>query len=184
MGAPELITTERLRGERLGPRHVDVLLPIFADPRVGATMGGVWTAEQVAGHAAAVDAHWREHGFGYWMWFERSGGAPVARGGLARTVFDGVPELEVGWTTVPDRWGEGFATELGRAAIDVAFGELGSPGLVAYTLPHNVASRRVMEKLGFTYEKTAPYKTFGAHVLYRLGTVSSSSWEYGWVDRS
>jgi ribosomal-protein-alanine N-acetyltransferase len=177
MRAPELIVTERLRGERLGPRHVDVLLPIFADPRVGATMGGVWTAEQVAEHAAGIDSHWERHGFGYWMWFETETGEPVARGGLARTEFAGRPELEVGWTTAPERWREGFATELGRAAIDVAFGPLASPDLVAFTLPHNDASRRVMEKLGFAYEQTAPYKTFGDLVLYRLLTSTPASWE-------
>jgi RimJ/RimL family protein N-acetyltransferase len=168
MAGLEAITTERLRGERLGPEHNDVLEPIFADPRVGATMGGVWSRDTLEQTTAAVDAHWEEHGFGYLMWFERATGAPIARGGLSRTVFDGEPELEVGWTTTPERWGEGFASELGRAMVEVAFGPLGAPDLVAYTLPHNGASRRVMEKLGFAYEKTAPYKTFGDHVLYRL----------------
>jgi len=52
--------------------------------------------------------------------------------------------------------------------VEIAFGPLGSHDLVAYTLPHNGASRRVMVKLGFQYEKTAQYKTFGDHVLYRL----------------
>jgi RimJ/RimL family protein N-acetyltransferase len=105
------------------------------------------------------------------MWFERATGEPIARGGLSRTVFDGEPELEVGWTTTPERWGEGFATELGRAMVEVAFGPLQAPDLVAFTLPHNGASRRVMEKLGFAYEKTSPYKTFGDHVLYRLANT-------------
>ena len=57
---------------------------------------------------------------------------------------------------MPARWGEGFATELGSAMVDVAFGPLESPDLVAYTLPHNGASRRVMQKLGFESEQTAP----------------------------
>jgi RimJ/RimL family protein N-acetyltransferase len=52
-------------------------------------------------------------------------------------------------------------------SLDVAFGPLGLPDVVAFTLPDNVASRRVMEKLGFAYEKTAPYKVYGDHVLYR-----------------
>ena len=67
------------------------------------------------------------------------------------------------------RWGEGFATEVGQAALDVAFGPLNLDDVVAFTLPHNGASRRVMEKLGFEYEKTAPYKVYGDHVLYRAG---------------
>jgi hypothetical protein len=118
MAGLEAIATERLRGERLGPRHVDVLLPIFADPRVGETMGGVSDRERVEREAAGIDSHWEEHGFGYWLWFETATGEPVARGGLSRTEFDGRPELEVGWTTAPERWGEGFATELGPACVD------------------------------------------------------------------
>jgi RimJ/RimL family protein N-acetyltransferase len=168
MAGLEVITTERLRGERLESRHNDLLEPIFGDPRVGATMGGVWSRETLEMTTDAVEAHWAEHGFGDMIWFERATGDPIARGGLSRTVFDGRPELEVGWTTAPERWGEGFASELGRAMVEVAFGPLSAPDVVAYTLPHNGASRRVMEKLGFAYEKTAPYKTFGDHVLYRL----------------
>lgn len=166
-GAPEVIETARMRGERLGPRHLDLIAEMFADPRVGATMGGVWPREVAADHVAAIDEEWDRDGFGYWMWFERATGLPIARGGLSRTVFDGRPEVEVGWTTTAERWGEGFATELGAASLEVAFGALGLAEIVAFTLPHNVASRRVMEKLGFTYEKSAPYKTFGEHVLYR-----------------
>src|SRR3954468_6069601 len=41
------VVTARLRGEPIGPQHVDVVAPIFADPRVGATMGGVQSREQV-----------------------------------------------------------------------------------------------------------------------------------------
>ena len=79
MAGLDAIATERLRGERLGPRHVDVLLPIFADPRVGETMGGVSDRERVE----------EEHGFGYWLWFETATGEPVARGGLSHTESTG-----------------------------------------------------------------------------------------------
>lgn len=165
MTAPEILVTERLRGERLAPRHHDLVAPIFADPRVGATMGGVWSDEQVANDIARVGAHWERYGFGIWVFF--LGDEAVARGGLQHAEFDGRPEIEVAWTTAPEHWGKGFATELGRAAVDVAFGTLSVPELVAFTLPHNGASRRVMEKLDFVYEKTAPYKGYGDHVLYR-----------------
>jgi RimJ/RimL family protein N-acetyltransferase len=155
-----------MRGERLGPEHLEVAAPIFADPRVGATMGGVATREQVARQLAAAEEEWERDGFGYWMFFDAATGEPVARGGLGRKVFDGRPEVEIGWTVAPERWREGLATELGAAVLEVA-AELGLDDIVAFTLPHNAASRRVMEKLGFVYEKTAPYKVFGDHVLYR-----------------
>jgi [ribosomal protein S5]-alanine N-acetyltransferase len=156
-----------MRGEPIGPQHQDVLLPILADPRVGATMGGVATAEEVAEQLDLGAQRWETDGFGYWMFFDAATGAAVARGGLSRAEFDGRPEVEVGWTVAPDRWGEGLATELGAAALEVAFGDLALPDIVAFTLPDNTASRRVMEKLGFVYEKSAPYKVYGEHVLYR-----------------
>jgi [ribosomal protein S5]-alanine N-acetyltransferase len=164
--APDIVTTPRMRGERLGPRHHHALAPILADPRVGATMGGVATAEQVAEQLRGAAEAWERDGIGYWMFFDAATGEPVARGGLSRTVFDGRPEVEVGWTVAPERWGEGLATEVGAASLEVAAG-LGLDDIVAFTLPHNLASRRVMEKLGFAYEKTAPYKVYGDHVLYR-----------------
>jgi RimJ/RimL family protein N-acetyltransferase len=167
VAAPEVLATPRMRAERLGPEHLAVVAPIFADPRVGATMGGVRTEEEIAAQLADVSAKWERDGFGYWMFFETATGDPIARGGLSRTEFDGLPEVEVGWTVVPERWGEGFATELGAAAIEVAFAELGLPDVVSFTLPGNRASQRVMEKLGFVYEKTAPYKIYGDHVFYR-----------------
>jgi RimJ/RimL family protein N-acetyltransferase len=157
-----------MRGEALGPRHLDAVAPIFVDPRVGATMGGVMSREVVAGMLEAVAGEWERDGYSYWMFFDSATDAPVARGGLRRTAFDGQAEVEVGWTTAPDRWGEGLATELGNLAVQVASEHLDVPSIVAFTLPENGASRRVMEKLGFVYEKTAPYKQFGPHVLYRL----------------
>jgi ribosomal-protein-alanine N-acetyltransferase len=155
-----------MRGERLGPEHQAAMELIFGDPRVGPTMGGVWTPEQAAEQLALAAQQWERDGFGSWMFFDAAGGEPVARGGLSRTAFDGQPEVEVGWTVMPERWGEGLATELGAASLEVA-ADLGLDDLVSFTLPHNLASRRVMEKLGFSYEKTAPYKRFGDHVLYR-----------------
>jgi RimJ/RimL family protein N-acetyltransferase len=162
------ITTARMRGEPLGPQHLDDLAPMFADPRVAATLGGAQSREQV-GEMLDHDAEeWARDGFGPWMLYDRETGEPVGRGGLNRTEFDGAPEVEVAWLITPERWNQGFATELGAAAVEFAFAKVGLPNVVAFTLPDNLPSRRVMEKLGFAYEKTAPYKVYGDHVLYRL----------------
>jgi RimJ/RimL family protein N-acetyltransferase len=162
------LTTARMRCEPLGPRHLDDLAPMFADPRVGATMGGIETPDQVSLGLSAAAEHWARDGFGLWMLYDRESGEPVGRGGLERTEFDGQAEVEVAWLIAPERWGQGLATELGAASVEYGFGRLGLPDLVAFTLVGNGPSRRVMEKLGFEYEKTAPYKIYGDHVLYRL----------------
>jgi RimJ/RimL family protein N-acetyltransferase len=170
--APELIETPRLRGERIGLEHQDALAALHADPRVGATLGGTQTPEQVA---AAIRRHgeiWDEHGFGYWLFRDRESGEPVGRGGLSRAHVGGADEVEVGWAVMPERWGRGYGTELGAAAVEVAFGVLGLAEVVAFTLPGNAASRRVMEKLGFGYEREVVWADL-PHVLYRLHSPGS-----------
>jgi RimJ/RimL family protein N-acetyltransferase len=67
---------------------------------------------------------------------------------------------------VPERWGEGLATELAQASIQSAFGPLGMRSIIAFTLPHNRASRRVMVKTGFEYERDIVHVGL-PHVLYR-----------------
>ena len=86
----------------------------------------------------------------------------------------GRDEVEIGWTVVSERWNQGLATELGAASIDVAFGPLALRDVVSFTLPDNVASRRVMEKLGFAYERDTVHAGL-PHVLYRLSAASARS---------
>ncbi len=161
-----------MRGERIGHEHHAPLLAMLGDPRVGATMGG---AQSAAGVTAAIDRHiagWEADGFHYWIFLDRETGEGIARGGLSRTQVTGRDEVEVGWVVAPERWGQGYATELGAAALDVAFGPLGLDTVISYTLPGNLASRRVMEKLGFSYEREIVHYDL-PHVLYRLQSPGS-----------
>src|SRR5918995_2348584 len=76
-----------------------------------------------------------EHGYGWYAWLERDSGALVARGGLQPATIDGTQEIEVGWAVIPERWGEGLASELGAACVELAFGPLALGSVVAFTLP-------------------------------------------------
>ncbi len=162
-----VVETERLRGEPIGDAHNQALSALLGDPRVGATLGGVLSPRQVAALTDTMAQHWGRHGFGYWVWREKATGAVIGRGGLSRTRVGGRDEVEVGWAVVPARWGEGFASELGGASVDHAFTALGLDELVAFTLPANHGSRRVMDKLGFEYERDIEHAGL-PHVLYRL----------------
>ncbi|MEV6417101.1 GNAT family N-acetyltransferase [Kribbella sp. NPDC051718] len=59
--------------------------------------------------------------------------------------------LELGWALLSSSRGRGFATELGRAGLDYAFGVLGARVVISFTERINTASRAVMERLGMTY---------------------------------
>jgi RimJ/RimL family protein N-acetyltransferase len=91
----------------------------------------------------------------------------VGRGGLRRVVIDGKEEVEVGYGLVPEFWGRGLATELAVASVRAGFDVLKLPDIVSFTLPTNNKSRRVMEKVGFQYEKDVVWADL-PHVLYRL----------------
>jgi ribosomal-protein-alanine N-acetyltransferase len=166
--APATLTTARMRAERIGPQHRDGLIALLGDPRVGETLAGVRTPAEVDEQIERFAADWERNGVGWYAWLDRASGALIARGGIQPATVDGREEVELGWAVVPERWGERLAGELGAACADVAFGVLGLEDVVAFTLPHNVASRRVMEKLGMRFEKVVDYKTYGPHVVYRL----------------
>ena len=75
-------------------------------------------------------------------------------------------EVELGYVVRSELWSQGYATEMGAAVVAHAYSALGLRSLVGFTRPDNVRSRRVLEKLGFAFERT-----FVAHgeqsVLYR-----------------
>lgn len=171
MADVERIETERMVGERPGPQHLEFMTRLLGDPSVGAMLGGVRSPEEAS---LILDQHvllWERDNFGYWMWRDRASGEWVARGGLRPVHVGGGDEVEVGWAVLPERWGQGIGTELACASVDVAFDQLGLADVVAFTLPDNIASRRVMEKAGFRYERDIVWAEM-PHVLYRRGQDS------------
>jgi RimJ/RimL family protein N-acetyltransferase len=175
MTAVDLTTVEtaRLRGTVPGDADLPFLCELLGDPRVGETLGGVRGPDEAAEILAGHKAGWARDGFGYWIWRDRETGEPIGRGGPSRATVEDQPVVELGWAVASQRWGEGLATEIGRASIDAA-AALGIAEVVAYTLPHNAGSRRVMEKLGMTYDRTFVNGRWGPHVLYRVATMSRS----------
>jgi RimJ/RimL family protein N-acetyltransferase len=117
--------------------------------------------------------HWNTHGYGPWVLIDRQTHAFVGRGGLAWTTVAGRRAVELPWSLLPARWGEGLATEAGAAALEVAR-EIGLPDVVSFTHVHNVGSQRVMQKIGL--ERTGEIDRAGLrHVLYESGVSSSLS---------
>lgn len=142
-----------------------LLRRIDGDPETTATLGGLRSEPETQAYVFAQIEHWSTHGFGWWTAFDRVSRSFVGRGGLRRFNVEGVDEVEVGYAIVRDRWGEGLATELAAAAVHVADASLGLDRLVAVTLPENHGSRRVLEKVGFAYERQIMHASL-PHVLY------------------
>src|SRR5205085_2188193 len=91
----------------------------------------------------------------------------IGRGGVRLFPVEGIEEAEVGYGLVAEYWSRGLATELARESVRVGFEVLGRPDLVCFTMPTNRASRRVMEKAGFRYERDGIHADL-PHVFYRI----------------
>lgn len=142
--------TERLCLEPIGPQHAEDLWRLFQDPAV-AEWYGEWTLERAQRESAKIGEAWARHGVHKWMAYDRLTGELVGRGGLSRVHLEGQDRLEIGWALRHTFWGRGYATEIGRAGLDFAFGELGADEVVSFTEARNTRSRAVMERLGFQY---------------------------------
>ena len=59
--------------------------------------------------------------------------------------------LEIGWALRREFWGRGYASEIGRPGLAFAFDVLGVQAVVSCTVPHNLRSRAVMERIGMRY---------------------------------
>ena len=159
--------TRRLHAARTSADDFDDLLRMHADPAVMATLGGkVWNREETQGFVERLMDHWDRHGYGVWTLRDKETGAFVGRAGLRRLQIDGSEEIELLYACMPEYWARGLTTEAAAGIVGVAFDRLLMSNLVAFTLPANTASRRVMEKTGFGYERDFIHAGL-PHVLYR-----------------
>jgi RimJ/RimL family protein N-acetyltransferase len=177
---------------RLKLRHWSIadLAPfaaLNADPAVMEFMPARLSREASDAMAARAQAHLERDGFGLWA-LEVRGGPPFAGYvGLQRPSFEAhfMPCVEIGWRLAHEAWGHGYATEAAGACLRHAFGVMALPEVVAFTVPVNLRSRAVMQRLGMTEDPAGAFEhprlptghALRSHVLYRL---SRAAWRAQW----
>jgi ribosomal-protein-alanine N-acetyltransferase len=159
------IETSRLQLRLFTPDDLDELALIFSDSLVLKYLqpGKAASREETNTALLSIIRHWHRHGYGRWAVVHRATQKLIGYGGLR--CFDGTPEL----VYLLDRpyWNCGLATELARGCLEYGFLRHKFQQVVALARPDNVASRRVMEKVGMSYERTANFFDIDV-VLYRL----------------
>ena len=127
------------------------VLETDGDIRVQKTLSGhVQTAEQSRARLRRWMQMWDEHGLGFWIFTNRAGDT-VGHGGVFPSPRE-PGEIEVGYALKPLFWGRGYATEITRVSLEVAFERLGLERIIGIAQVGNAPSRRVMEKCGMTLE--------------------------------
>lgn len=121
-------------------------------------------ASQISKRGATL---WTNYGFGPWVALEKPSGRFVGRVGLNLLAdWPGPNKWEVGWELVREFWGRGLATEGGRAAVEFGFEEARLGTIISVTVPDNVASRRVMERIGLTFQGSLRFRSAPEVVWY------------------
>lgn len=177
MPLPSELRTERLLLRCWRPADREPFAALNADRRVMEHFPGMYSLEETDRMITRIEAHFAERGFGLWA-VEIVGVAPFAGFiGLSVPRFEApfTPCVEIGWRLAAEHWGRGFATEGARAALKFGFDSLGLEEIVSFTVPENVRSRRVMEKLGMSHDPAEDFAhpllpadhRLSRHVLYR-----------------
>jgi len=172
------IRTERLLLRQWRPSDRELFANMNADPRVMEFFPGLLSSEESDATVERIEHHWNKHGFGPYAVEVTADRTFAGFVGLMVPSFEAhfTPCVEIGWRLSVNYWGHGFATEAARAVVRHAFDVLGLEDLVSMTVPGNVRSRHVMEKLGMTrdpaddfdHPKVPEGHPLRRHLLYRL----------------
>lgn len=100
---------------------------------------------------AFFNDHWAQRGYGAWAVTDKITGQFIGHCGL--NYLPEIDEVEVLYALSKAHWGQGFAREAAHASVRFGFEQVNLVRLIALAVPENSASRRVMEHLGFRYEK-------------------------------
>ena len=172
------LETERLILRQWRPADREPFARLNADPAVMEFFPACLSRAESDQGVDRIEKHFRERGFGLFAAELRRDGTFIGFIGLnvPRFVAHFTPCVEIGWRLAAAYWGQGLATEGARATLRHGFESLALDEIVAFTVPGNVRSRRVMEKLGMTHDPADDFDHPGLaeghpmrrHVLYRL----------------
>jgi ribosomal-protein-alanine N-acetyltransferase len=143
------------------------LVAFYSEEEVARYLGGVKTREQVAEmfKARILDYYEENPGLGVWLTVERATGDRV--GFHLINNIQGETIIQIGYGLLKPAWGKGYATEMAAALMRYAFVELKLPKMAGIVSLPNVASQRVLEKVGLVRngERTFAHPAYGLKPL-------------------
>ncbi|MEG4007455.1 GNAT family N-acetyltransferase [Microcoleus sp. Pol11C1] len=149
------IETARLYLRQFTPHDLDDLYRIYSDPETMKYITGVRSREATEIAIDTMIQLWEENNFGMWAVVHKIDRKMIGRCGLG--FLDKTPEVELGYALDKVYWNQGLATEASFASLNYGFEILQLDRIVAIARPENIASQRVIQKVGMKYEKNAHY---------------------------
>ena len=175
------VTTRRLVLRRWQPGDLDSFAALNSDPEVMRYFPSTYDRSATAAMITDWEAKIERQGFGLWA-VERAEDATLLGMAGLNPVPPGIitgEGLEIGWRLARHAWGHGYATEAGRAAVDVAR-RIGAQSVWSFTSVGNERSQAVMRRLGLSFVRYFDHpnipdgQSTRPHVLYQLDLAGLS----------
>lgn len=171
------LETPRLLLREWQTQDREPFIAMNADPVVMRYFLATLSAQETEAMMDRNRAHFERHGFGLWAAAIQATGEFAGYIGLAVPAFEThfTPCVEIGWRLAPRFWNRGLATEGAAEVLRFAFETLELREIVSFTSTLNVASQRVMQKIGmqrdpaddFDHPRIPSGHPLCRHVLYR-----------------
>ncbi len=168
-----VIDTDRLRLRRWKQEDHAPFAAMCADPDVMRYIGNgaTRTAKQSSRAIGRFENEWNERGFGLFAVEAKQTGDLLGFTGLSWPDFmpEVFPSVEIGWRFSKSSWGMGYASEAAAAALSHGVSMQGITDIVSIYQLENLASQRIMQKLGMVFDRKTIDPTCGREVeVYRL----------------
>lgn len=161
-----IITTNRLELREFAAEEAELMYELNSDPEVMKYTGDIpFESVEDALKLIVQYEQYDRYGFGRWSVYSRDTGDFLGWCGLKQHE-DGMVDL--GYRFFRRHWGNGYASEAARACIDYGFLELKLDEIVGRTAKANLASIRLLEKIGMTFWKSAPCEGIEDSVYYKI----------------
>lgn len=162
------LKTERIGISTWSATDIDLAKDLWGDPNVTKLIcaSGIFTKEEIVKRLETEKRNAEKYGVQYWPIFTLDTNELIGCCGLRPRKEK---EYEIGFHLRPQFWGQGYAKEAAQAVIQYAFTVLKGEKLFAGHNPKNIASKKVLAKLGFVYIGDEYYEPTGLyHPSYEL----------------
>jgi ribosomal-protein-alanine N-acetyltransferase len=165
-----ILETKRLVLRRQVPSDLDDLWALYRDPEItkfipDAPRTREEAREELEWH---MNGHPQNSDLGLWATIHKESGKFIGRCGLLPWTIEDQQEVEVAYTIARNSWGQGLATEAAQAIVQYGFEKLHLARLVSLIELENIASQRVAEKIGMTFERRVDDGEYTPFFIYSI----------------